>query len=378
MPGLSRAGADTTDPFSPDYATARTRFLDAARRVGARIESIAITPTGPHGEPLFIDTATTGPADAPSVVIVSSGLHGVEGFVGSAIQLAWLGHSEHARSAAEVKVVLAHGLNPYGFAWLRRPNEHNVDLNRNFLVDRTFLAGHAYRASLSVYDRLSSFLNPETPPARWEPYTVKAIGHVLRAGFKALQQALPVGQYQHRTGLFYGGDAPEASTTILRGLLPAWTDGARLAVHLDLHSGIGPWADARLLIADVEGSPRARWVLRHFGADVRPSGERGAYRAHGTMTEDFRNRARPCMYHGLTTEFGTYSAVKVLGALRAENRAHFFAPPNGPAYHRAKQQLLDAFVPQSRRWRARVVRRGTALVDRAIEVCRDERRSGSP
>jgi hypothetical protein len=28
--------------------------------------------------------------------------------------------------------MLIHALNPFGFAWLRRVNEANVDLNRNF------------------------------------------------------------------------------------------------------------------------------------------------------------------------------------------------------------------------------------------------------
>ena len=39
-------------------------------------------------------------------------------------------------------LVLVHVLNPYGMAWLRRTNENNVDLNRNFLLD-----GGAYASS---------------------------------------------------------------------------------------------------------------------------------------------------------------------------------------------------------------------------------------
>ena len=34
---------------------------------------------------------------------------------------------------ADVRVVMIHALNPYGMAWVRRVNEDNVDLNRNFI-----------------------------------------------------------------------------------------------------------------------------------------------------------------------------------------------------------------------------------------------------
>ncbi len=61
------------------------------------------------------------------------GLHGVEGFFGSAVQLACLEHWLSAE-APSVKYVFLHGLNPYGFAWRRRFDENNVDPNRNFLL----------------------------------------------------------------------------------------------------------------------------------------------------------------------------------------------------------------------------------------------------
>jgi hypothetical protein len=121
---------------------------------------------GPDGEPLSIDVATLGPERSDRVVIVSSALHGVEGFAGSAIQLAWLQAASRRTLPENLKLVVAHGLNPYGFAWLRRTNEHNVDLNRNFVSDRSFLDTESYRETSAVYDRFSTFLNPSSPPSR--------------------------------------------------------------------------------------------------------------------------------------------------------------------------------------------------------------------
>ncbi len=63
----------------------------------------------------------------------SIGLHGVGGFPGSAIQLQFLNELPEVRRGGAI--VLGHILNPYGMAWIRRFNENNVDLNRNFLAE---------------------------------------------------------------------------------------------------------------------------------------------------------------------------------------------------------------------------------------------------
>jgi hypothetical protein len=84
-------------------------------------------------------------------------VHGVEGFAGSAVQVAALkgiaaeaatdttaaaaaaaaasasGNAASTRSKPYT-LCFVHAVNPYGFAALRRFNENNVDLNRNNLT----------------------------------------------------------------------------------------------------------------------------------------------------------------------------------------------------------------------------------------------------
>lgn len=351
--------------FSPDYFTARERFLTSAARAGAALSAIQIPATGPSGEPLFIDIATLDGDRADAVVAVSCGLHGVEGFVGSAVELAWLTRLATSGRRLAVRTVLMHALNPFGFAWLRRVNEHNVDLNRNFLAGDRIPTDEAYRHSLSIYDRMDAFLNPRSPPSRWEPYALKAVIHALAAGPRTVGGALPVGQYAHADGLFYGGHGPEVSTTAIRGAFRAIGTGAALILHVDIHSGLGRWGQRQLFIADAPGTDRARWIADGLGPDVRPSDDRIAYRAWGTMNADLRDRLAPTEYHGVTVEFGTHSGLRVLGALRAEHRAHVHASPSSRIHAWAKHAMLDAFVPSSAQWRTSVVESGVALVDRA-------------
>ena len=113
----------STEPiaFSSDYAEARDRFREAAKAAGGRLEAYPIDAKGPGNSDLAIDVALVGgPPDPERVVVVSSGLHGVEGFFGSAIQLAWLQAGGRSQLPAGLRLVLVHGANPYGFAWRRR------------------------------------------------------------------------------------------------------------------------------------------------------------------------------------------------------------------------------------------------------------------
>ncbi|MDG0975093.1 DUF2817 domain-containing protein, partial [Ilumatobacter sp.] len=114
------------------YAVARRRFLDAASTAGAEVTSFPHPVSGRGGEELAIDVAVLGSADATDVLLFVSGTHGVEGYAGSALQSWWLdecpGHGPES-----LRVVLLHAFNPVGFSWVRRVNEDNVDVNRNFV-----------------------------------------------------------------------------------------------------------------------------------------------------------------------------------------------------------------------------------------------------
>ena len=88
-----------------------------------------------RAEPLTIDITVVGAAKPTSALVLSSGVHGVEGLFGSAVQLAFLEQLAARWQPPLVRPLFCiHAINPFGFAWQRRFNEDNVDLNRNFLL----------------------------------------------------------------------------------------------------------------------------------------------------------------------------------------------------------------------------------------------------
>ena len=89
--------------------------------------------TGPSGEELATDVARFGSDSAARLLVMVSGVHGVEGFSGSATQVGWIAERRFEALPPDKAVLMIHLINPWGAAHLRRYNEDNVDLCRNFL-----------------------------------------------------------------------------------------------------------------------------------------------------------------------------------------------------------------------------------------------------
>src|SRR5260221_7635277 len=140
----------TSEYFSADYAEARRKFREAAQGAGARVESrVNDASRGPAGEALAPDVAWLGPKDAARVLVTISGTHGAEGFAGAGIQTGSF-LAGFARELPQATALLAiHAINPYGFAWMRRVTEGNVDLNPNFLDHRPPLPENAGYVALA-------------------------------------------------------------------------------------------------------------------------------------------------------------------------------------------------------------------------------------
>jgi len=351
----------TSSHFSTDYATARHRFREAAARLDFELHAYPIGGQGPHGEDLTLDVAITPGPRPERALVVSSGIHGVEGFFGSAVQLAVL--EEWVGRRPQVRCVLLHALNPFGFAWRRRCSETNIDLNRNLLLD-----GEPFLGSPERYGDLDALLNPARSPSLWEPVSLRFLHAIARYGMPALKQAIASGQYDYPRGLFYGGAGPSRTSEVLSAHFDTWLGPSRHVMHLDLHTGLGANALSTLLVDAPITDPHHRRCCAWFGPDAFEvaSAQGVAYRARGSFGRWCAARSRGRDYLYAAAEFGTYTPTKMLAGLRAENQAHHWGRADAPSTERAKQRLVELFCPRSEAWRARVLERGRQLVAQAV------------
>jgi hypothetical protein len=353
--------------FSPDYTAARARFRDAAHAAGARVEALPIEARGPAGESLTIDIACLGAPGARRVLLHTSGIHGVEAFAGSAVQLAALARRPVVPGGCAL--MLVHVLNPYGMAWLRRFNESNVDLNRNFLGP-----GERWEGASPLYRHLDPLLNPPTPPAA-DGFYLRLALFALRYGMHGPRQAIAEGQYEFPRGLFYGGAKLEAGPRLFLDWLSANVAGAAHLFAIDLHTGLGG-RDADTVIREpgIASRPAAELSQALHREVVDAEAGEAAYRIRGGMAGAVARVVAGAHVDFVVQEMGTFSSLAVLHALREENRCHHYAPAD--MRHPARLALLETFCPPSHGWRARAVERGVALLHAAAAwTFRDEPKS---
>jgi hypothetical protein len=182
------------------YKEARQAFLAASVSGNASVDSRLHSAKGPAFEDLYLDVARVGKADSPKALVILSGTHGVEGYCGSVCQRALL--TQPIPSIPETTIYLLHAVNPFGFAYNRRVNEDNVDLNRNF-VD--FALGELPKNN--KYEDLEALLNPRSLDEESIEQLNPALAEWLTTPQRVCEFKTEVlrGQYQFPRGIFFGG-----------------------------------------------------------------------------------------------------------------------------------------------------------------------------
>ena len=330
------------------------------------LEPLALEARGPRQEALTIDIARLGEPGARRVLIHTSGLHGVEAFAGSAVQLAILATPPPVPPGCEL--VLVHVLNPFGMAWLRRANENNVDLNRNFMRN-----GEHREGAPALYPLLDVLLNSPSPgAASW--FQLRLAFFALKHGPTATRQAIAEGQFEFPRGLFFGGKVLEPGPALYLGWLRRHLDAAAHVFALDFHTGLGPRGDSTLILEAGSGSTPVGELERALGSPlVDPAAGQSAYRIRGGMGGVLPEVLPHARLDCVLQEIGTYPARKVLSALREENRYHHARAPVDPA-HPAKLALLEALRPDSANWRKRAILHGLSALHAAARWTFEVRR----
>ncbi len=232
----------------PDYTQQRARFLATVTRQHGALTAYRHPLTAPDGAALYTDVAVIGDPAAPKRMLILSGTHGVEGYYGSDSQIAWLDSFDVAALPPDCALVLVHLLNPWGAAHLRRVNEDNIDLNRNFIdfsqpapANPHYALWHdLYHGDRAHADRLLA----ET---------------LQQSGWPALKRVVEAGQYQAADGLFYGGQQPAWSHRTLHAIVEQHLRQAQVILSFDLHTGAGAWGHPMLLAIAEQRYPAHDW-----------------------------------------------------------------------------------------------------------------------
>ncbi len=350
--------------FAESYADARDKFRAIAGRKDGKLRAAHNPALGLHGEELSIDYAWFGASDAPKVLVLFSGTHGAEGFCGSGCQIGWLAEVGPETLPNDMALFVIHGVNPYGFSWLRRTNEDNVDLNRNFVDFSKSLPEN------KGYDQLAAAICPK----EWSGASRTAADQELAAYAKthgdfALQSAMSIGQYRHPKGLFYGGLKPTWSRRTLEDLARRYLSSARHIALIDYHTGLGPYGHGELIATGAKDNPGYLRCKEWYGADnvTNPDlGNSASAQVIGTMMQGLEKVLPQAVATSIAIEYGTKPVADVVEALRADAWLHVHGDISSVEGRKIKQAVRDAFYGDEPIWKEKVRGQSDQVIARAV------------
>jgi hypothetical protein len=256
-----------------------------------------------------------------------------------------------------------HAINPYGFAWLRRTNEHNIDINRNWIVFDQTLPDN------SLYDELADDLCPRDWSAATQARTGARIAEWIgRHSFPIFQQAVSGGQWRHAAGLFYGGTAPSWSRTTLTHILQANLKAVSRLNVIDFHTGLGPYGYAEPIVGRRRDDPGFLRTRAWIGAAAK------SLYGDGSISAEIKGdslSALPTLLPRATVdvvalECGIRPISEVALALRADAWLHAHGDPRAPEAQSIKSMIRGAFHSDDPLWQGMALGQGLAACQAAL------------
>lgn len=336
-----------------NYQDARASFLELAKPDYEMSSFTLPTHKGPDGESLVCDVASHHVAGADTAIVTTSGIHGVEGYAGSALQQHFLKHG----CSPKVSLIHVHAINPYGFAYDRRADAENFDVNRNFL--------ETYPSS-PTHDEYAEYADIIVPkPHRNRLLTeLKFIYYALTQQAK-MKDIITRGQSSCADGMYYTGLKPSWSRWVWEQVIATELSRYRKVIHLDIHTGLGASGDLQIMGASTRNPEvdlaRALWGDRlAFMHDEEGKNTTLSSPTIGEILTFWRlvKGAVPLEPVTYLMEFGTLPPIEVFKALRSDHMAHARGECDPVALAAVHARMRAAFAPTEPEWIDKVLHLG--------------------
>ena len=350
------------ESFRTDYEDIRLHLQELSDGLGAEFASHPID----ESDGLYIDSFYLPSRDTQTnLVVLTTGVHGIEGYIGAAMLDVFFGEIYPTLDHSDTGVLVVANVNPYGMKHLRRYNENNVDLNRNFILDWDSFD----RASNQEYPKVDTFLGPtgKIGNALWHEagFYLSLAKTALTEGADTISDALLTGQYEYPQGVYYGGDGDESSTVYLKDVFARCLESRyENIVHIDIHSGYGPRYNMVIFNSVFETMTEAESVAAFGYGNVIAHDSESFYATTGDTTDFFYRLAQQkdtdTALFSTCFEFGTigdafFDTILSLHYTVDENRNHFYPTDNGVSAQIVHENYMELFYPTETAWREKTV-----------------------
>jgi len=369
-----------SDSFLTTYEAVRTHLQErSAALTAAGVEHIHHVHTIDEEDGLYVDALylpSTG--TQTNLIVLTTGVHGIEGYIGSVMLDVFFGEIYPGLDTESTGILIVANVNPYGMKYLRRYNENNVDLNRNFILDwESFDLG-----TNKDYPLISDFLGPTGAigNALWHEagFYLRLGKEALTTGADTISDALLGGQYAYPQGVYYGGTGDEASTLFLKDVFSRCLDsGYENIVHIDIHSGYGPRYNMVIFNSVFETMTEAE-SIEAFGYDCIIAQDSESFYATTGDTTDFfyrlaQSKNSTASLFSTCFEFGTigdsfFDTILSLKYTVDENRNHWYPTSSGITAQVIHENYMELFYPTETAWREKAVADFVAAASGVLEA----------
>ena len=319
-----------------------------------------------ESDDLYIDNIYLPSTDKKTnLIVLTTGVHGMEGYIGSVMLDVFFEEIYPTLDTTNTGILIVANVNPYGMKYMRRYNENNVDLNRNFIEDWDSFD----RTSNKEYSKVLNFLQPtgKIGNALWHEvgFYLSLAKEAIFTGADTISDALLTGQYEYEYGVYYGGNGDEKSTAYLKGVFADCIDGEyENIVHVDIHSGYGPRYNM-VIFNSVQDPTTEAEAKAMFGYDyIIATDSEDFYETFGDTTDYFYRLAKSKntdkTLYSTCFEFGTigdgfFDSILSLKYTVDENRQHWYPSYSLITKEVIKENYYELFYPTETEWRQKTI-----------------------
>ena len=351
-----------SDAFCNTYDEVRARLQTLAASLDAETYTHAID----ECDDLYIDTYyLPSTQEQTNLIVLTTGVHGMEGYIGSVMLEVFFAEVYPTLNRDNTGILVVANVNPYGMKYMRRYNENNVDLNRNFILD-----WDSFDLSTNTeYPKVDTFLGPtgKIGNGLWHEvgFYLSLAKTAITEGADTVSNALLGGQYEYPQGVYYGGTEDQASTIYLKQVFESCLDGEyENIIHIDIHSGYGPRYNMVIFNSVFETMSEAD-SREAFGYDyIIAYDSESFYATTGDTTDYFyrlaESKSTDKDLFSTCFEFGTIgdSFIDNIMSLKYtvdENRNHWYPTNNKTSAEIVRENYYELFYPTETAWREKTI-----------------------
>ena len=356
-----------SEAFENTYEAVRAQLkarASALKADGAAVQTYSYPVD--KAEELYIDNIyLPAVANQTNLIVLTTGVHGIEGYIGAVMLEVFFEEIYPTLNTENTGVLVVANVNPYGMKNMRRYNENNVDLNRNFILDWESFD----LATNRDYPLVDNFLGPRKAigNALWHEvgFYLHLAEKALMVGANTVSDALLGGQYEYPEGVYYGGNGDEISTAYLKDVFgQCLISGYENIVHIDIHSGYGPRYNMVIFNSIYETMSEEETQVAFGYENVISYDSEAFYITTGDTTDFFyrlaeREQSNVELF-STCFEFGTIgdSFIDSIISLKYtvdENRQHWYPSRSETSAEIVRQHYLELFYPTEVQWREKTV-----------------------